>query len=822
MDKDAKYYSWSKAWIDDLRFPIDELESKIESRKSKISLTCSRLFTLFILIFALCNLNFNDSAFAETSETEANVSGQKLAIGSIRIEGNVSISSSEVLSEIRSRVGDLFDPAVADEDARRIAELSGVKYAYYNRAVVDDKVQLTFVIVEQNLIRSIVFVGNRKVKAKKLQKEAGFKVGDYLDPILAESATETLIEFYRKKGFAFVQVGADREKLSQGELIYTIDEGPRVKIESVKFSGNSALKTKALKKVAKTKKEKFLILPRYYFREYVSKDVTRLQNVYYERGFLDVTIREKREFNKSKSKVRLTFVIDEGTAYIVERIAVTGNKRFDEKTLRAEFELEQGQVYNKRKADSDVKQLLKLYRERGFIDVKIEQSREFVSKDKVRVGIEITEGELFRIGRINITGNEQTQDKVIRRILDEYDFQPGRWYNADIARGDGSGYLEKLIQRTAYTKDARITPSGQVPGQRDAQVSIIEGQTGAVMLGGGVASDSGAFGQIVFEQRNFDIKDKPKSFGEFITGKAFKGAGQSLRIELRPGTELSEYSISFTEPYLKNKPISLDVVALSREWGRECYDEGRLRGYVGFEKRYKNRWRRSIGFRAENVDVDDVDPDAPKEIKDVKGDNSLAGVRLGIGRDLTDDKFNPSKGRHYNASYEQVGGDHTFGVLSGTYRWYKTLDVDLADRKTILGTKLHAATVIGDAPPFEKFYAGGSRSIRGFDYRGVSTRGLQTNVGNPKKKDPIGSDWIFLANAEVTVPLASDNFAALFFLDTGAIDSGNYRAAIGTGIQILIPQWFGPVPMRFEVAVPIMKDERDETRVFSFSVGRLF
>ena len=184
---------------------------------------------------------------------------------------------------------------------------------------------------------------------------------------------------------------------------------------------------------------------------------------------------------------------------------------------------------------------------------------------------------------------------------------------------------------------------------------------------------------------------------------------------------------------------------------------------------------------------------------------------------------------NFTASYEQVAGDHAFGIARGIYRRYETLYEDLAERKTILATKLLAATVIGDAPHFEKFYAVGTSTygIRGFDYRGVSTRGLPTNaagvpIAGRKKKDPIGSDWIFLANAEVTVPLISDNFAAMFFVDSGTVDSGNYRASIGTGIQIMLPQWFGPVPMRFEFAVPFMKSDGDETQVFSFSMGRLF
>lgn len=751
----------------------------------------------------------------------------QLSIGGIETAGNRSISSVRILSRVRSRVGQLFDPSVAAEDAKRIAELPGVDYCYYSTAVVDGRIQLTFAVVERNIVRSIDFTGNRKVKARVLRKKLGFEVGDYLDPILAEAYRKTLTEFYRKKGHAFVKVALDSEQLQKGMVVYTIDEGLRVKIESVRFGGNSAVKTGALKKVVKVDNKKWFFWPGHYVEVKPAEDVTRVKDAYQKRGFLNVEVTLKQEFNAKKDKVRITFVIDEGAAYAIERIVVTGNEHFDQKRLRAEMRSEEGQVYSERMAGSDADRLLKLYHENGFIDAKVEQSRKFVSQDRVNVEFKVTEGERFRIGQISITGNEQTQDKVIRRVLDEYDFQPGWWYNVDIARGDGSGELEKIARRMALAESLTITPSGQAPGQRNAEVSVVEGQTGMVMLGAGVSSDSGVIGQLVFEQRNFDIKDWPESFGEFITGKAFRGAGQSLRIALQPGTEVSEYSINFSEPYFKDKPISLDVIGSSYEREQECYDEGRTRGYVGFEKRYKNRWRRSIGFRAENVDVDDIDFDAPKEIKDVDGGNAIAGVRFGIGRGLTDDRFNPSAGYSFNTSYEQVAGDHTFGILSATCRWYRTVYEDLAERKTVFGTKLHAATVLGDAPPFGKFYAGGSRSIRGFDYRGVSTRGRPTTAGGvpiagAEKKDPIGSDWIFLANAEVTVPLVGDNLSALFFIDSGAIDSGNYRAAVGTGIQILLPQWFGPVPMRFEIATPVMKDNEDETQVFSFSVGQLF
>lgn len=742
---------------------------------------------------------------------------ERLPIGSISTAGNISISSDEVLSRVRSRVGQVFNPSTAAEDAKRIAELPGVEYSYYNTTVADGEIKLTFVVVERNIVRSIVFSGNHKYKSKTLKRKLDFKKGDYLEPAMAEVGRAAIAEHYRKKGFAFAEVGLDSENLSSGNVVYNIYEGPRVKIAAVKFAGNKALKTKLLKKTVGTKKTKWVFWPGYYTEEKISNDIVKLQNLYYKKGFLDVEIKAQREFTEDKSKIRITFVIDEGAAYIVNSVIIKGNEHFTAEKLRAGLKLEAGQIYSEQRASADVDHLLKLYRENGFIDVEVERNVRFISANRVDAEFEIKEGERFRIGRIKITGNEQTQDKVVRRVLDEYDFQPGKWYNIDLARGDGTGYLEKEIRSTVLAESATIVPSGKEPGQRDAEVSIIEGRTGMIMLGAGVTSDSGFIGQMVFEQRNFDIRDWPESFSEFITGRAFKGAGQSLRITVQPGTEVSEYLISFREPYLYNRPISLDVVSSSWMRDRECYDESRLKGYIGLERRYKNGWRRGVGLRVENVEVDSVDSDAPKEITSVKGDNVLMGVAFSAERDRTDDRFNPTRGSNFGVSYEQVAGDHTFGILSGVYRHYRVLREDLDERKTVLATKFLGAAAVGDAPPFEKFYAGGTGTygIRGFDYRGVSTR-------SGSDDDPVGSDWIFLASAEATVPLQSETFAALFFVDSGIIDSGGYRVSVGTGLQILVPQWFGPVPMRLELATPVMKDGGDETQVFSFSVGRLF
>ncbi len=797
-------------------------------------------FLRLSLIAALCIL-FTSTVLAQQ------------IISEVKVVGIRSISETSVLEKVSSRAGQVFSTAVAEEDTKKIAQLSGVEFSYYSTDIVGNKVVLTFVVVERNLVRAIVFVGNTRVKSTTLAEKLEFKLGDYLDPLQARTGAKAIAEHYEAKGYPYTKVTLDAEKLSMGRIIYRIKEGSRVRIADVKFEGNEQLKTKELQKVVKTRPRKFVVMKQYYVAETVEKDIQKMQKVYYKHGFLDIKITTKLDFNEDKSKVTITFVIVEGPSYTVGRISITGNTVFEEAELTAEMRLEQGKTYNDRKADFDVKKLLGKFRGTGYIEAKVDKKKVFVDGDKVNIEYAIVSGERFKINQINITGNKGTQDKVIRHILDEYGFTPGQWYNAEIAKGDGQGYLEKTIRNMAVTEGAAITPTGKLPGLKDAQVDITEGQTGMIMFGAGVGSDSGIVGQLVYQQRNFNIKDRPKSLKDIFTGKAFKGGGQTLRIALEPGTEVSQYSVSFSDPYFQEKPITFDTGVSSYERGREVYDEQRVKGSFSFEKRYQSGWRRSIAFRGEIVNLNDFDKPGPnqlipgtstplpngvaREIIKYKGKSSIFGLRYGFGKDKRDDRYNPSSGYSFAAGYEQVAGDYTFGVLDAVYRRYYTLHEDLAENKTILAIKLLGAAAIGDVPIFERFYAGGTGAygIRGFEYRGISPRvappafdwddPCDANfVGTtvPGDEDPVGSDWIFIANAEVTVPLGGDTFAGILFVDSGIIEEGGYRASAGIGLQIMIPQWFGPVPMRFELAHPFMKHEDDDTQMFSFSVGRLF
>jgi len=759
-------------------------------------------------------ISFSLSGHAQESPTVQQAENK--IISSVETTGAVTVTRAQIFSAIRARPGQLFSKQIATEDAARIARLEGIESTYYTTEEADGKIKLTYVVVEKQLVRELVFRGNSKISDSKLAKELSFKPGDHLDVLAARAGTDAIRKVYLEKGYTWAKITLDEPGLIIGRVAYDIEEGARPKIVAVKFKNNRVLSNRQLAKAIKTKKKKFFFWSVYYNDEQIQKDVMKIQEVYQKRSYLDATAESKVTFSDDKQKAFLEFYISEGPSYTVESIGIAGNQFFDAAVLREGLKLTENGLFSNDRAEFDAKKIRGKYQEQGFVDAKVEMKRTFLDGAKVRVEHRATEGSRFRIGQVTITGNTTTHDNVIRRVLDEEKFTPGNWYNADIARGNGEGELEKTVRGTVYTESATIQaiPSAD-PNRKDALVHVTEGQTGSIILGVGVGSDSGVMGQIGLDQRNFDISDTPESWSELITGKAFRGAGQRFRISLNPGTLQSSYMVSFTEPYLYDKPVSMEVAATAfkREW--ESYTEERIGAHLGFEKRYSDDWRRGVSFRLENVDVASLDSDAPEEVTDVKGSNLLAGARLYVGKDTTDSRFRPTKGYNFDFGYEQVGGDHTFGILSGAQRWYYTLYEDLSELKTVLETRVRAATIVGDAPLFEKFYAGGSTTVRGFDYRGISPRAKSNN-------DPIGSNWLLNGSAEVAVPLGSDVFSWLFFTDAAMIETGVPRTSIGTGIQIQIPQWFGPVPMRFEIATPITKESEDDTRIFSFSVGALF
>jgi outer membrane protein insertion porin family len=745
-----------------------------------------------------------------------------LRIAEIEIAGNVTLTPAEIFTRIKLRSGDFFSEQALADDVKNIAELEGVEYAYYNIEDADGGVKLTYVVVEREVIRDIVVNGNKKYRDNKLIKETGLKKGEYLDRAEVGIAVDMLRNFYIKKGFPFVEISINELKLNNAVIEINIDEGSKkIKTRKVYVEGNNKLSDKYLLDRLESKKKAFFFFKKTFNQDYPQQDIDAILEKCHNKGFLDAEVTSKVSFEPKQGSADITFIVDEGVQYIVSDITISGNSIFSNEELAAEMKLQEGQPFGSDQEKHDTRSILDKYREIGYIDAEVALTKDFHQENKVACRYDIVENNRYRVGRITITGNENVHDKAVRNVLDDYGFKPGEWYDGSLASGDGTGTLENDLKRAVYAESAIITPVEAEAGVKDAIVDITEGQTGMIMFGAGVNSSSGVIGQVILEQRNFDLFDWPESMSEFFTGKAFRGAGQRLRLTFEPGTEETRYSATWTDPYLNDMPYELSVGSSSFERDWEAHTEKRLSGRFSLARRYDDGWTFGTGFRGENVNTGSIDFDAPREIFDEEGSNNIYGMQVFLTRDTTDSRYTPTEGDIFQTSLEGLAGDYSFGKLEFTYRLYHPLWEDISGRRTVLASKVHFGSVLGDAPTFEKYYAGGTGSLRGFEYRGVSPRGESKNIPG-RKKDPVGGDWIFLANTEMSIPLSSDMFSWLLFLDSGTVETGRYRSAAGTGIEIMIPQWFGPVPMRFELAMPVTEDDTDNTQVFSFSVGRLF
>lgn len=668
--------------------------------------------------------------------------------------------------------------------------------------------------VDRPTVSTIRFEGNTHYTASFLLRQVPQKTDEPADQFSIREGRDAVATIYREAGFGDVTVSINVDGLDQfGELVYVINEGAYVRITNIVFEGNASITDRRLKKQIETKSRFWIFRSGAFDQGRVESDVAALQKFYRDEGYLDARVGFRRELAGNGRDLTIIFTVEEKTRYTVEDIRFTGNTVFSTEELLEMIETRVGEPIERPRVNRDARAIQTRYGEIGHIHATVRPIRVFSqTPGLVRITMEIAEGQQFRVGRVIVRGNTRTRDKVIRRALNLY--PPDDLFNITEARA-----AQRRLLDTRIFSAARVVPVGNEPGVRDVLMDVKEAEkAGDFLFGFGVTSNNGLVGFLTLDLQNFDLLDTPRSLSELIKLKSFFGGGQRMRIELQPGTSLSRFRIDFTEPYLMDKPIRFDFSVFLFGRRRDGYDENRTGLTVSLNKRFERGlwagWSGEVAVRVEDGGIDEVDLFASKEIRKDKGSNMLASIKGTLVRDRTDSRYLPTTGDRLRLSFEQVGGDHVFGKITAGYNWYKTIQTDLLERKSVLRLRAEGGAIIGEAPVIERFYAGGTGTIRGFNFRGVGERdGLDDNN--------IGGDYMVLLGAEYSYPLFGDNVRGHFFLDTGTVGSGTYRASIGAGVRLTI-DLIGPVPLEFNIAIPFSIGTDDEEQIFSFQIGSLF
>lgn len=736
----------------------------------------------------------------------------------VTVEGNKTLSNAAVLAYAKTRVGQTYDEALLRADEQRM-----LKSGYFRSvsAVVnrtEKGVGITFVVTEQPKVAAITITGNKALKTDKLLRDLPIDVGSAANEINVELARKAILNKYLDDGYYFASVTLDKAALPS--IAFKIAEGPKVTVRKIRFEGNTFFSGLKLKMTVNSQTRLWPFIKGVLDDKKIEEDIASLRKLYVEEGFLDADVSALKVFSDDKRKVTITFQIHQGERYRVNQVLFRGNTVFADEELRKRLSLAQGSFFRHEVLQRDLKGVQNAYGELGFIEARVDVRRQFLDPAGpppewtggarhalVNVVYQIVEKDQYTIGKIDIRGNHTTQGRIIRR---ELRFFPEQLFNTVAIEESRKRLLE-----TRLFDEVTIAPVGKEPGVRDALVQVKEGKTAQFMIGVGVSTNSGLLGTINFTQRNFDIRGWPNRDRRV---PAFKGAGQTLSITAEPGTEMMRFHIDWTEPALGDGPYSLSTRTYLFTRQRESYQESRFGELVSLGRRFPNTWYTELAQRVEGVNIGDLDRDAPPEVRDVEGTHLLLSTKGSLVRDRTDSRFMPTTGDRLRLSYEQFYGSFNFGKAEADYHVYRRLHTDALDRPHVLAGRLGLGQVIGDAPVFERYYGGGLGSIRGFRYRGISPRSRGTD-------EPIGGDFMFLAGSEYSYPLIGQVIRGVFFIDTGTVEETTgfttYRAAAGLGFRVHIPQ-MGPVPMSFDFGFPLMKEEEDDTQVFSFSVGWTF
>jgi outer membrane protein insertion porin family len=750
----------------------------------------------------------------------AQAPNSKEIIDDVIPQGNHSVPTQKIIGMLKTRPGSEYQQDIVDEDLRKLYETKLFANVKVQKQVLpNNHVNIYFIVAEHsNTIQEIVYTGNHHVKPDELDTITGLRKGQPLNPIANKIAQQAILRHYNDEGrlWAGVEIVEGNNPGDQ-RVAFNITEGPKVKIGSIQFEGQHFVTGPRLRQQIDSG-AKFGPFGGSFERERLDHDVNRLEEYYRGFGFRDVRVTRELQWGDVLGEVRVVFHVNEGLRYRVTDVQIDNNKILPTELLQSKIKLTSGDYYNKSVAEADQEIIKASYGYRGY-GTGVKEQDFYTAPGQMAVHYEVQEKPAAKIGTIQVVGNTVTRDNVIRRQLTNVGLLPGQTLSYPDMR-----LAEKNLARLQIFEvkpEAGIRPTVSVidPDSdaefKDLLVTVQEQPTGSLMFGVGVNSDLGLIGSIALNERNFDITRFPTSFDDILDGHAFRGAGQEFRIEAVPGTQLQRYSVSWREPSLFDSPYSLQVSAYYSQYAFNEYTESRLGTRITVGRQLNRYWSVNGGIRIEDVGVHNVQPWEPEQILVDEGQHFVLGLRGGVAYDSRDNYLRPTEGLHVTADFEQFLGAYTFPKVELTAdKFFTTWErADGSGRQVLVA---HSALGItgSQTPVFERFYAGGFSSMRGFEFRGV---GPFINGYN------VGGDFKWINSLEYQIPiLASDRLWGVFFCDTGTVEQSveirDYRVSVGFGARILVPG-LGPVPIALDFGFPIVKAPGDREQVFSFWVG---
>ena len=703
--------------------------------------------------------------------------GPGVIVRDIEIRGNRLTQESTIRFYLETEAGKAYVPRTLSEDIKRLYALDTFDDIRVTAEEVEDGLRLVITVTEKPTVRQVTYSGNRAIQEEDIDERIQLQERSTFDRGLLNDTITGIQNHYRESGYYFAHVRPEITPVAdnQVDIELVITEGRRIRIHRIQFTGNTYFTDNQLRKEVQLKEYTLPIVSdsaSLYRPEVLRVDLQLLEQLYQSNGFVNVQVGEPVvEINREAGAIVVTVPIArEGEQYKVGTVVLAGSEVLSAEELRDLVRVTSGEIYSRETVRRDILALTEAYADQGYAFADIVPT---VSLDQqtrlVNLSFTTRPGPKVYIGRIDIIGNERTQDRVIRRELrlDEGELYSGSKLRRSRQRLNNLQYFEEVnIDTRTRAEDDLL----------DLEVQLRERATGQFSAGLGFSSVEDVIFTISVVQNNLF------------------GRGQSLSANAYLGGISQDFSLSFREPWLYGRPIGLGISVFNRAEDFQTFDVNRTGASLSLGRAVGEFARLSAAYRYEVLDISNLSANASDLLQQSQGESATSSVTPSIVRDSRDNVFNPSEGslNSFEIQLAGLGGDNRYYRAIGNTTWYFALPGEMTG---FVRCRFGFGDGFGDnvLPASERFFLGGVTTIRGFEFRDI---GPEDDAGNP-----LGGTSFAQFNIEIGRSLGTV-LRVVAFVDAGNVygadndfDIGNVRRSAGLGVRIVTP--IGPIRLDY-------------------------